>query len=47
MASCLKKNESFFDSPREFEHGREQVIPYNVEPQVEKGTIMMMETIGR
>ena len=46
MASCLKKNESFFDSPREFEHGSEQVIPYKVEDQVTKGTIMMMETIG-
>ena len=46
MASCLKKNESFFDSTREFEHGGEQVIPYNVTDQVAKGTIMMAETIG-
>ena len=45
MASCLKKNESFFDSPREFEHGREQVIPYKVEHQFAKGTIMVMATI--
>ena len=46
MASCLKKNESFFDSPHEFEHGSEQVIPYKVEDQVAKGTIMIMETVG-
>ena len=45
MASCLKKNESFFESPREFENGREQVTPYKVEYQAAKGTIMMMETI--
>ena len=44
MASCLKKNESFFDSSREFEHGREQVIPYKAEHQFAKGTIMVMET---
>ena len=45
MASCLKKNESFFDSPREFEHGRDQVIPYKAEHQFAKGIIMVMETI--
>ena len=46
MASCLKKNESFFDSTRDLEQGGERVIPYKVEDQVAKGTIMMMETIG-
>ena len=46
MASCLKKNESFVDSPREFDYEREKVIPYKVEDQVAKGTIMVMETIG-
>ena len=46
MASCLKKNESFFDSPREFEHEREQVNPYKFDDQAEKGTIMMMVNIG-
>ena len=46
MASCLKKNESFFDSPREFEHEREQVNPYKFDDQAAKGTIMMMVNIG-
>ena len=46
MASCLKKNESFLDSPREFEHEGDQVIPKNYEDQVAKGTIMMVKTIG-
>ena len=46
MASCLKKNESFFDTPRESEYERENMIPYKVEDQVAKGTIMVMETIG-
>ena len=46
MASCLKKNESFFDTPGEFEHGSDQVVPYKIEHQLAKGTIMIVETIG-